>query len=230
MIDVYDSGPGLSPEQHEMIFEEFARTDRRAGGANDGLGLGLSIARRYADLLGMRIIVCSRQQRGSRFSIVLPPERIIEAMPEKSDMAKDEVDVHGFRILVLDDDALIVSALSRDLRDRGNAVFGYQRGSDAAAALSEGLTIDAAILDFDLRDQETGLEFITRMSAELECFIPAVILSGGTDSATLATLAKSGRPWLTKPADPELIVATLNAVIKAGRVRASEVEERASID
>jgi nitrogen-specific signal transduction histidine kinase/CheY-like chemotaxis protein len=230
MIDVYDSGPGLSPEQHEMIFEEFARTDRRAGGANDGLGLGLSIARRYADLLGMRIIVCSRQQRGSRFSIVLPPERIIEAMPEKSNMAKDEIDVHGFRILVLDDDALIVSALSRDLRDRGNAVFGYQHAPDAAAALSEGLAIDAAILDFDLRDQETGLEFITRMSAELECFIPAVILSGGTDSATLATLAKSGRPWLTKPADPELIVATLNAVIKAGRVRTSEVEERASID
>jgi signal transduction histidine kinase/ActR/RegA family two-component response regulator len=230
MIDVYDSGPGLSPEQHEMIFEEFARTDRRAGGANDGLGLGLSIARRYADLLGMQIIVCSRQQRGSRFSIVLPPERIIEAMPEKSNMAKDEIDVHGFRILVLDDDALIVSALSRDLRDRGNAVFGYQHAPDAAAALSEGLAIDAAILDFDLRDQETGLEFITRMSAELECFIPAVILSGGTDSATLATLAKSGRPWLTKPADPELIVATLNAVIKAGRVRTSEVEERASID
>ena len=105
MIDVYDSGPGLSPEQHEMIFEEFARTDQRAHGANDGLGLGLSIARRYADLLGMRIVVCSRQRRGSRFTIVLPPERVIEAIPQSRASVKDETQVHGFRILVLDDDA-----------------------------------------------------------------------------------------------------------------------------
>lgn len=215
-IDVYDSGPGLSPEQHEKIFEEFSRTDQRARGANDGLGLGLSIARRYADLLGMRIVVCSRQQRGSRFSIVLPPERVIENPMPKAGAARDDTDVRGFRILVLDDDQLIVSALSRDLRDRGNLVLGYQRSADAEAALADGLEIDVAILDFDLRDRETGLEFINRMSERFKCFIPAVILSGGTDSATLATLAKSGRPWLTKPADPELIVATLQAVIKAG--------------
>lgn len=218
MIDVYDSGPGLSPAQHEKIFEEFSRTDQRAHGANDGLGLGLSIARRYADLLGMRIIVCSRQQRGSRFTIVLPPERVIEYTASKAAPVKDDADVHGFKILVLDDDQLIVSALSRDLRDRGNLVFGYQRAADAEAAMAEGLEIDVAILDFDLRDRETGLAFINRMTRECDRFIPALILSGGTDSATLAALAKSGRPWLTKPADPELIVATLNAVIKGGAV------------
>lgn len=232
MIDIYDSGPGLSPEQHEKIFEEFSRTDQRARGANDGLGLGLSIARRYADLLGMRIVVCSRWQKGSRFTIVLPPERVIEAAPLKPGAPKDEADVHGFKILVLDDEELIVAALSRDLRDRGNVVFGYERASDAEAAFSEGLTIDVAILDFDLRDQETGLEFINRMSDEIGRFIPAVILSGGTDSVTLATLAKSGRPWLTKPADPELIVATLYAVIRAGRAAAlpPAAQERAGFD
>ncbi|AGK59885.1 integral membrane sensor hybrid histidine kinase [Hyphomicrobium denitrificans 1NES1] len=232
MIDIYDSGPGLSPEQHEKIFEEFSRTDQRARGANEGLGLGLSIARRYADLLGMRIVVCSRWQKGSRFTIILPPERVIENTPLRSGAPKDETDIHGFNILVLDDDELIVAALSRDLRDRGNVVFGYERASEAEAAFSERLTIDVAILDFDLRDQETGLEFINRMSSEIGRFIPAVILSGGTDSATLATLAKSGRPWLTKPADPELIVATLYAVIKAGRaaVLTPAAEERVSFD
>lgn len=232
MIDVYDSGPGLSPEQHEKIFEEFSRTDQRARGANDGLGLGLSIARRYADLLGMRIVVCSREQKGSRFTIMLPPERVMESTPVKPGASKDETDVHGFKILILDDDQLIVSALSRDLRDRGNLVFGYQRAADAEAALADGLSIDVAILDFDLRDQETGLEFINRMSDEFDHFIPAIILSGGTDSATLATLAKSGRPWLTKPADPELIVTTLNAVIKAGRaaIHTPAAEIRVSLE
>jgi signal transduction histidine kinase/ActR/RegA family two-component response regulator len=231
MIDVYDSGPGLSPEQHEKIFEEFSRTDQRAHGANDGLGLGLSIARRYADLLGMRILVCSRQNQGSRFTIVLPPERVIEIETSERAAYKDETQVHGFKILVLDDDPLIVAALSRDLKDRGNLVFGYQRSRDAEAALAEGLPVDAAVLDFDLRDRETGLEFIIRMSDKCNRSIPAVILSGGTDSATLAALARSGKPWLTKPADPELIVATLHAIIKASKATAigSSVEERAGI-
>src|SRR6185312_8550806 len=139
--------------------EEFSRTDQRAHGANDGLGLGLSIARRYADLLGMRILVCSRQNQGSRFTIVLPPERVPEPVLSERAGYRDETEVHGFRIMVLDDDPLIVAALCRDLKDRGNMVFGYQRGRDAEAALEEGLAIDAAVLDFDLRDWETGLEF-----------------------------------------------------------------------
>jgi DNA-binding response OmpR family regulator len=83
--------------------------------------------------------------------------------------------------------------------------------------MQDGLAIDVAVLDFDLRGRETGLEFIKRVSARAARIVPAIILSGGTDSATLATLAKSGRPWLTKPADPELIAATLRAVYKAAQ-------------
>jgi DNA-binding response OmpR family regulator len=135
------------------------------------------------------------------------------------------------KVLVLDDDPLIVAALARDLNDRGNLVFGYQTAADAETALREGLMIDVAILDFDLRGRETGLEFIKRMSGRFGRNIPAIILSGGTDSATLATLAKSGRPWLTKPANPELIVATLSAVFKAAQAadRAFNAEHRAPV-
>jgi CheY-like chemotaxis protein len=215
VIDVYDTGPGLSPEQHDRIFEEFSRTDRRAYGTNDGLGLGLSIAQRYADLLGMKISVCSRPGKGSRFTVVLPRHDTIERAPSRTAMLQPEMNVRRFRILVLDDDPLIVAALARDLNDRDNQVFGYERCADAERALTEGLVVDAAVLDFDLRGPETGLEFVARMSTKLGGPIPAVILSGGTDSATLAALAKSGRPWLTKPADPELIVAALSAVLKA---------------
>jgi DNA-binding response OmpR family regulator len=128
-----------------------------------------------------------------------------------------ETGVRGMRILILDDDPLIVSALTQDLEDRGNVAFGYQSSIEASAALDSGLVIDAAVLDFDLRGAETGLEFIKRMAAQTENDIPCILLSGGTDSATLAVLAKSGRPWLTKPADPELIAATLGAILKTSR-------------
>ncbi|MBA2126313.1 hybrid sensor histidine kinase/response regulator [Hyphomicrobium methylovorum] len=231
MVDVYDTGPGLSPERYDKIFEEFARTDQRAHGANDGLGLGLSIARRYADLLGMRIVVNSRQHRGSRFSIVLPSAGVVEHLPTGPVRATNGADVQDLSIMVLDDDPLIVSALCRDLRDRGNVAHGFERAADAELALNDGLKVDAAILDFDLRDRETGLEFIHRMSEKQGGPIPAVILSGGTDFGTLAALAKSGTAWLTKPADPELIVATLTSAMRGGHLppRPSIADKHAEI-
>jgi signal transduction histidine kinase/ActR/RegA family two-component response regulator len=229
VIDVFDTGPGLSAERHDRVFDEFSRTDQRAYGVNDGLGLGLSIARRYADLLGMKIVVSSRIGHGSRFTIVLPPEAPAEQGRRPDSVTVREPGIIGVKVLVLDDDPLIVAALTRDLADRGNLVFGYQTAADAETALQEGLAIDVAVLDFDLRGRETGLEFIKRMSGRFGRNIPAIILSGGTDSATLATLAKSGRPWLTKPADPELIAATLGAVSKAVQAvdKVLNVEERA---
>ena len=215
VIDVFDTGPGLPIEQRERIFEEFSRADQRAYGVNDGLGLGLSIARRYAELLGMKIVVTSRTGRGSRFTIVLPQSAMAGLTSRPVPASKPATQIYGTRILVIDDDPLIVAALVRDLEDRGNLAFGFQSAGEAETALDEDLAIDAAVLDFDLRDRETGLEFIKRIAAKLNTYIPAVILSGGTDSATLAILAKSGRPWLTKPADPELIAATLSALLNA---------------
>ena len=224
VIDVYDTGPGLSPEQHDRIFDEFSRDHQHAHGANDGLGLGLSIARRYADLLDMKILVRSRQGHGSRFTIILPPRSGVDIISSQDAVPRSWPDIQGLKILVLDDDPLIVAALSQDLSDRNNSVFGYERTADAETALTDGLVIDAAVLDFDLRGPETGLEFVARISRMLGRSIPAVILSGATDSTTLASLARSGRPWLTKPTDPELIVATLGAVLRARKVVSDESE------
>jgi signal transduction histidine kinase/ActR/RegA family two-component response regulator len=224
VIDVYDTGPGLSREKRDQVFEEFSRANHRAYGVNDGLGLGLSIARRYAELLDMKIAVSSRPGSGCRFTIVLPQDAMVEKIDRLPPRHPPETSVYGQRILILDDDPLIVSALTRDLEDRGNVAFGYQTNTDAEAALDNGLVIDAAVLDFDLRGAETGLEFIRRMSTISGRDIPSVLLSGGTDSATLAVLAKSGRPWLTKPADPELIAATLSAILKANKITQIDID------
>jgi signal transduction histidine kinase len=72
-IEVGDTGPGIAPEDHERIFQEFqqAQTARPAG-KPEGTGLGLTLARRFVDLHGGRLWVESQVGVGSHFYFTLP--------------------------------------------------------------------------------------------------------------------------------------------------------------
>jgi heavy metal sensor kinase len=72
LVGVEDSGAGIAEEDLERVFDRFYRADRSRSRDTGGAGLGLSIARRIAELHGGRITVRSRQGEGSVFEVVLP--------------------------------------------------------------------------------------------------------------------------------------------------------------
>ena len=71
-VEVADSGIGIDPQHHELIFREFAQVDASRARVHHGTGLGLSIARRFVELHGGRIWVESELGTGSRFFFTLP--------------------------------------------------------------------------------------------------------------------------------------------------------------
>jgi signal transduction histidine kinase len=71
-ICVIDTGIGISAGQLEAIFEDFTRLGDKGDAAHHGLGLGLGVVRRMADLLGHEVIVRSVVGKGSCFAITLP--------------------------------------------------------------------------------------------------------------------------------------------------------------
>jgi two-component system sensor histidine kinase ChiS len=75
VIEVGDTGRGIAPDHHELIFREFAQVDSSASRAHHGTGLGLTIARRFVELHGGRIWVQSELGCGSRFFFTLPVNR-----------------------------------------------------------------------------------------------------------------------------------------------------------
>jgi signal transduction histidine kinase len=70
LIDVVDEGPGVAPEDQELIFEKFGRSS--GGAAKPGTGLGLFIARSIAEAHGGALVVQSIPEQGSLFRLELP--------------------------------------------------------------------------------------------------------------------------------------------------------------
>jgi signal transduction histidine kinase/ActR/RegA family two-component response regulator len=221
VFQIFDTGPGINEDRRERIFDEFERAKEQAHGQNEGLGLGLSIVRRYAALLGIEIELSSRLGHGSCFSLVVPALLISDVQPggERQNGLNGPCTLPaGLRVLVLDDDPMIVAALTHDLSDRGCAPRGATTPPEAEAILASGFGADAFVMDFELGGPETGLDFLARMEAKLFRKIPGLILTGGTDAATLATVIASGRSWLTKPADPDIVAAAIAGIVARGEI------------
>jgi PAS domain S-box-containing protein len=83
-LEVLDTGVGIPAEQLPYIFDDFHQVQVPADSSHDGYGLGLSIARRLATLLGLELDVRSEVAGGSAFSLVLPARRdvVVPIRPE----------------------------------------------------------------------------------------------------------------------------------------------------
>jgi PAS domain S-box-containing protein len=216
LIEVYDTGSGVPPERLANIFDEFEHDMFSARGANDGMGLGLSLVRRYCELMNYELKVRSIVGKGTRFSISI--SEIAEPVqgerpPDISVAVRQSLD--GTRILVLDDERHVTYALSRDLEDQGAEVLQAEKPEEAETILTTGDWPDVAIVDYDLRRDEMGDAFVTRMEAVSGKPLPTLILTGSTDPDSLKALAASGRRWLTKPIDPEMLSAAVAGLIQS---------------
>ena len=72
LIEVGDTGIGIAPEHHDLVFQEFAQVDSSASRQHHGTGLGLTIARKLVELHRGRIWLESQLGQGSRFFFTIP--------------------------------------------------------------------------------------------------------------------------------------------------------------
>jgi signal transduction histidine kinase/ActR/RegA family two-component response regulator len=226
---VLDTGPGIGVDRQQRIFEEFERASEQVGGLNEGLGLGLSIVRRYAELLGIEVKLSSKVGHGTAFSLIMPPAAVADPATVSDHTSRlNGINVlpANLRVLVMDDDPMIVAAMTRDLADRGCELKAATSPDEAEAILRDGFQADALVVDFDLGCNETGLAFLGRMERAFLRKFPGLILTGGTDAVTLAAVTTSGVTWLTKPADPDIVASVLAGVIAKRRALPPGIETR----
>ena len=191
-IEVWDTGPGIPELELQAIFEEFHQLDNPARERSKGLGLGLAIVQRLADLLGHKIDVRSRLGAGSVFTIEVPLGR-----PEAADLpvpSQNETQVSTpsrGTILIVEDDPAVLEMLQLLFDDEGHRTVVAADGHKALELAAQGSTVpDLIIADYNLPKGLNGLEMIARLQKQLQHAIPAIILTGDISTDSLREIAR----------------------------------------
>jgi signal transduction histidine kinase len=216
-IDVCDTGAGIPEDQRQNIFGEFFRLAGSGPDGGGGLGLGLAIVDRLGHLLGHQVELSSRPGHGSRFSVSVPVAPHTHVAWDTPPAAAAVVDpARGKRIVVIDDDALVLDGMRGILQSWGCQVETTTSGDTALAALAAGGALpDLIISDARLTDGRSGIEAIERLRAAVGAPIPAFVVTGDTAPERLREASAAGLHLLHKPVSPMALRTTLNRLLKA---------------
>jgi PAS domain S-box-containing protein len=221
-IEVWDNGSGIPADQLDKIFEEFYQIGNPARSPNQGLGLGLAVARRMADLLELRLDVRSIVGRGSVFAVEVPlGEEGEQAREERPTTTTSAIHRRGV-ILVIDDDQAVLHATKTLLRALGHDAIGASCAEEALDLIKQrGHDIDLMLMDYRLQNGWNGIRLIQSIRTAIDRELPAVLVTGDTSINRLQEVRMSGITVLHKPFDPAEFRLLLDQVMQH-RVQASQ--------
>lgn len=211
IIEVEDTGCGISSEDLPHVFQKFRQVDGSRSRRKGGTGLGLAIVRELTRILDGDVDVESVLGRGSTFRVVLPD--CIEQAPAQTAKAKSDSPSDlpvGAQVLVIDDDPLIQQLLRRKLEDEGFEVTLAVDGQDGLAAARRDQPT-AIVLDIHL-PRVDGWSVLSRLKSDPELKqIPVIILSIEEDRNRGFSLGAFD--YLIKPVEPNTLVDVLRTAI-----------------
>ena len=212
-FQVRDTGIGISPEQQENLFQEFAQADVSIGRKYGGTGLGLAISHRLVQLMKGRISVESTPGAGSLFTVQLPADtgaKLTESSksqePASAPDATSQIKPDTDTILVIDDDSAVRDLMSRSLTKLGFRVVAAASGEEGLRLAKQlrplVITLDVIMPDWD------GWTVLNKLKADSELAeIPVIMVTIVDNEAMGRDLGASS--YLIKPVDRERLTTLI---------------------
>ncbi len=216
-VEVWDTGIGIEAGNIPLIFQEFHQIDNAARNRREGLGLGLAIVDRLAQLLGYQITVRSTPGKGSCFSVDVPVDLDAREAEDEDAADLDDIDLQGVVILAIDDEPDILEGIEASLTQQGYRVITGCTVDDAMAAVrAAGVMPDVILSDYRLEGGVTGIDAIRRVRDSLGGPIPGILLTGDTAPEILRATQSSGFPLLHKPLPVHELKGAIIAALSGG--------------
>ena len=227
---VADTGIGMSPEFLRRIFEPYAREMRFGDRAASGTGLGMSITRSLAALMGGEIQVESEPGKGSRFTVVLP---LPSAEPGQDEPAAEAAaraaaragagafTLEGLSLLLAEDNEINMEITTEMLAARGVRVAQAFDGTEAVELfrLSAPFAFDAVLMDMQMPGLDgcaaaRQIRALPRADAQS---VPIIAVTANAFAEDVAATAAAGMDaHISKPIDFKKLAQALEQLLCAG--------------
>jgi PAS domain S-box-containing protein len=195
VVEIEDTGRGMSPEVQARAFDPFFTTKE----VGSGTGLGLAICHGIIGALGGQIAIESVEARGTVVRVVLPPAVVPEIVVAPTATVTQMTRPRRLRILIVDDEPLVGDMLARVLR-RDHEVVVASCGAAALVQITAGPRFDAIVSDVMMPNM-TGIELLDALvRVDPDQARRLIFLSGGVFTPqTRARLDALGTLQLEKP-------------------------------
>jgi PAS domain S-box-containing protein len=206
---VRDTGIGMTPEEVARLFRPFTQADASTTRSYGGTGLGLTITRRFCQMMGGDVEVRSEPGRGSEFTVRLPAVAAPTPAPEAGDEPHPEADPGaggGDLILVIDDDPGVRELVRRTLEKEGFRVR-LAAGGEEGLRLARRLRPDAITLDVMMPGMD-GWAVLSALKSDPALAETPVVMVTIVDDKNLG-YSLGAADYLTKPIDRKRLTAVL---------------------
>jgi CheY-like chemotaxis protein len=221
-IEVRDSGIGIASEHQASVFREFYQVGNSERDRNKGLGLGLNIVQRTAQLLGHELSMVSAPGCGTRFRLKVPlsPANALSPLDEERDTPLfDNLD--QLNVLIVEDDVLARAGIVALLASWGAHVRQAESITGALAELSMNGPPDLIISDYRLRDGDNGVDCIRQLRDAAGADVAACLISGNTDVALIQEAKTLGLTLLHKPVRPAKLRSLVRRLARQAQINGS---------
>ncbi len=228
LIEVNDTGIGISPDQIEKLFESFEQADGSIVRKYGGTGLGLSISKRIVELMGGNIGIKSDLGKGSTFYFT-----IFLKKPDQTDAVKYDLEVFKqAKILVIDDSQEILDYFDRVLTEFGATFDLVDNGFTAlqllASAIDKNEAHNVVFVDYLMSDMD-GIETAKHIKASLGNDVHIVMLSAmSREDIAFADSEIYINEFIKKPLFNSVIFNIINEFVNGGELKEKEQVEKIS--
>jgi len=204
IIKVGDTGIGIPQDQIPKVFEEFRQLSEGMSRMFEGNGLGLSIVKKYVDLLQGRVVVESVEGEATAFTVALPLDALGGADANPA--------LRSRRILYVEHDAMVQLMGRLCLAD-----FQVDAFATAEAALegTEGNAFAAVLMELDLGREMCGLELCRELRERPEfARVPIAAVTAQTIDSESSLRAAGFTHYLRKPFTRKELLSLVNEMIR----------------
>lgn len=214
-VEVWDTGIGIEDSELDEIFNEFYQIEEYKKATDSGLGLGLSICQRIAQMLNTRIAIASKPGVGTVFRFLVPEAPSIVDNAALAGPYQRE-SLRNAKALVIDDDLMGLNAVAAVLSQYGMEIMLAQSKDRAETLLDESDSPPDFILsDFRLAGELNGVELVDELRRRAGMRnIPAIIMTGDTAKEVLSMLDQCGLPVLNKPVSAGTLLDALDTLLE----------------